>query len=246
MKFEATTIKDIAKALNISTSTVSRALQDHYAISPETKKHVLACAEKLNYRPNPVALSLKERKTLSIGIVVCEIANSFFSQVINGVESLASEKGYNVVISQTHESYDREVVDLDFLASRSIDGLLISVSAETSNLDHIRKLHQMGLPIVFFDRIVPDIKTHTVVVDNFKGGYDATTHLLQNGYTTIAAIAGSEFLSITSERLEGYIEALKNFNAQTDDNYIKHCFYGGMRAFELDKVMEELMKLERR
>ena len=93
MKFEATTIKDIAKALNISTSTVSRALQNHYAISPETKKLVLECAERLNYRPNPAALSLKERKTLSIGIIVCEIANSFFSQVINGVESLASEKG---------------------------------------------------------------------------------------------------------------------------------------------------------
>src|SRR6476620_2379852 len=172
MKFEATTIKDIAKALNVSTSTVSRALHDHYAISPETKKLVLEYAEKLNYHPNPAALSLRERKTLSIGIVVCEIANSFFSQIINGVESLASEKGYNVVISQTHESYVREVSDLDFLSSRSIDGLLISISAETKNLDHLKVLHKKGLPIVFFDRIVPDIKTHFVVLDNFRGAYE--------------------------------------------------------------------------
>ena len=246
MKFEATTIKDIAKALNISTSTVSRALQDHYAISPETKKLVLECAEKLNYRPNPAALSLRERKTLSIGIIVCEIANSFFSQVINGVESLTSEKGYNVIISQTHESYDREVADMDFLSSRSIDGLLISISAETNNLDHIRKLHKMGLPMVFFDRIVPDIQTHTVVVDNFKGAYDATTHLLQNGYTKIAAIAGSEFLSITNERLAGYTEALKNYNVQPDADYIKHCFYGGMRSAELEEAIDELMNLQNR
>ena len=243
MKFEATTIKDIAKALNISTSTVSRALQGHYAISAETKKLVLECAEKLNYRPNPAALSLKERKTLSIGIIVCEIANSFFSQVINGVESLASEKGYNVIISQTHESYDREVADMDFLSSRSIDGLLISISAETNNLDHIRKLHEMGLPMVFFDRIVPDIKTHTVVVDNFKGAYDATIHLLQNGYTRIAAVASSEFLSITNERLAGYTEALKSYHLQPDDNYIKHCFYGGLQYAEVENALDELMSL---
>jgi len=245
MKFEATTIKDIAKALHVSTSTVSRALHDHYAISAETKKLVLEYAEKLNYHPNPAALSLKERKTLSIGIVVCEIANSFFSQVIDGVESLASEKGYNVIISQSHESYVREVADLDFLSSRSIDGLLISISAETNNLDHIRNLHKNSLPLVFFDRIVPDIKTHSVVLENFEGAYNATRHLLENGYTKIAAIAGSKFLPITIERLLGYTRALKDFNLQPDDKYIKHCFYGGMQLSELEDVINELINLPR-
>jgi len=246
MKFEAATIKDIAKTLNISTSTVSRALNDHYAISPETKKLVLACAEKLNYHPNPAALSLRERKTLSIGVVVCEIANSFFSQIINGIESLASEKGYNVIISQTHESYVREVADLDFLSSRSIDGLLISISAETKNLDHLKELHKMGLPIVFFDRIVPDIKTHSVVLDNFKGAYDATKLLLQNGYTKIAAVAGSKFLPITNERLAGYVEALRCHNLQPDNDYIKYCFYGGMKISEAEDVINELLNLPHR
>ena len=110
MKFEAVTIKDIARALGLSTSTVSRALRDSYEISPETKKLVLEYSEKINYQPNPIALSLKEKRSRSIGIIVCEIANSFFSQIINGIESIAYDKGYNVIIAQSHESYEREVI----------------------------------------------------------------------------------------------------------------------------------------
>src|SRR5215471_11972704 len=141
MKFESATIKDIAKALNLSTSTVSRALRGSYEISTETKKLVLEYAEKLNYRPNPIALSLKERRSRSIGVVVCEIANNFFSQIINGVESIAYDRGYNVIISQSHESYEREVIDLQYLASRSVDGLLITLSTETNDLSHLKGLH---------------------------------------------------------------------------------------------------------
>ena len=188
MKFEAVTIKDIARALGISTSTVSRALRDSYEISPETKQLVLDCAEKLNYRPNPIALSLKERRSRSIGVVVCEIANNFFSQVINGIESIAYDKGYNVIISQSRESYDREVIDLQYLASRSVDGLLISLSTETNDLSHLKALHAKGFPIVFFDRITEEINTHKVIVDNFKGAYDATEHLIRNGHKRIAVI----------------------------------------------------------
>src|SRR6185436_16584031 len=164
MKFEAVTIKDIAKALGISTSTVSRALRDSHEISPETKQLVLECAEKLNYRPNPIALSLKERRSRSIGVVVCEIANSFFSQVINGIESVAYDRGYNVIISQSRESYEREVMDLQYLASRSVDGLLISVSTETNDISHLKALHDKSLPIVFFDRVSDAIATHSVIV----------------------------------------------------------------------------------
>ncbi len=115
MKFEAVTIKDIARALGLSTSTVSRALRDSYEISQETKQLVLDCAEKLNYQPNPIALSLKEKRSRSIGVVVCEVANNFFSQIINGIESISYSKGYNVIISQSHESYEREVIDLRYL-----------------------------------------------------------------------------------------------------------------------------------
>jgi LacI family transcriptional regulator len=243
MKFEAVTIKDIAKALGISTSTVSRALRDSYEISPETKQMVLECAEKLNYRPNPIALSLKERRSRSIGVVVCEIANNFFSQVINGIESIAYDRGYNVIISQSHESYDREVVDLQYLASRSVDGLLISLSTETSDLSHLKALHEKGLPIVFFDRIAEDINTHKVVIDNFRGAYDATTHLINNGYRNIAVLTNSEFLSITKERLAGYKEALLAHDLEINKNYIEHCFYGGMIFSEIEEAVNKLMTL---
>jgi LacI family transcriptional regulator len=244
MKFEAVTIKDIAKALGLSTSTVSRALRDSYEISPETKKLVLECAEKLNYRPNPVALSLKERKTRSIGVVVCEIANPFFSQVINGIESVAYDRGYNIIISQSHESYDREVLDLQFLSSRGVDGVLISVSTETSDYEHINYLHTRGLPIVLFDRIAPGINTHTIIVDNFKGAYEATEHLIQNGYKNIAAISPSEFLSITTERVAGYKEALNANGIKINNEYIKHCFYGGMIFSEVEESINQLMTLK--
>lgn len=244
MKFEAVTIKDIAKALGLSTSTVSRALRDSHEISPETKKLVLECAEKLNYRPNPIALSLKERKTRSIGVVVCEIANSFFSQIINGIESVAYDRGYNVIISQSHESYDREILDLQFLSSRGVDGVLISVSTETSDYDHIKNLHEKGLPIVLFDRIAPGINTHTIIIDNFKGAYEATDHLVQNGYRKIAAICASEFLSITTERLAGYKEALNANGIKVQHDYIKHCFYGGMIFSEVEEAINQLMTLQ--
>src|SRR3982750_321990 len=148
MKFDSVTIKDIAKALNLSTSTVSRALRGSYEISQETKKLVLEYAEKINYRPNPIALSLKERRSRSIGVVVSEIANNFFSQAINGIESIAYNCGYHVIISQSHESFEREKVTIQHLASRSVDGLLISLSSETTNMDGLKQLHEKGLPIV--------------------------------------------------------------------------------------------------
>ncbi len=246
MKFEAVTIKDIAKALGISTSTVSRALRDSYEISPETKQMVLECAEKLNYRPNPIALSLKERRSRSIGVVVCEIANNFFSQVINGIESIAYDRGYNVIISQSRESYDREVVDLQYLASRSVDGLLISLSTETSDLSHLKALHEKGLPIVFFDRITDEINTHKVVIDNFKGAYDAASHLINNGYKNIAVLTNSEYLSITKERLAGYKEALLAHDLKINENYIQHCFYGGMIFSEIEEAVNRLMTLKQK
>ncbi len=246
MKFEAVTIKDIAKALGISTSTVSRALRDSYEISPETKQLVLECAEKLNYRPNPIALSLKEKRSRSIGVVVCEIANSFFSQVINGIESVAYDKGYNVMITQSHESYEREIMDLHSLSSRSVDGLLVSLSTETNDISQLLSLHKKGLPIVLFDRVSDEIETHKVVVDNFKGAYEATEHLIQQGYKRIAAIANSEFLSITAERLAGYKEALAAYGHKFNPACVKHCFYGGMVFEEIEDAVNKLFTLKQK
>lgn len=240
MKFEAVTIKDIAKALGVSTSTVSRALRDSHEISQETKQLVLECAERLNYRPNPIAQSLKEKRSRSIGVVVCEISNTFFSQIINGIESISYDRGYNVIISQSLESYEREVMNLQYLSSRSVDGLLISVSTETNDMSHLKSLSEKGLPIVFLDRITDEIETHSVIIDNFKGAYEATEHLVLSGYKNIAAIANSEFLSITNERLAGYREALLAHGITPDETYIKHCFYGGMDFHEVEEAVNKL------
>lgn len=243
MKFEAVTIKDIAKALGLSTSTVSRALRDSYEISPETKKLVLEYAEKINYHPNPIALSLKERRSRSIGVIVCEIANSFFSQTINGIESIAYNNGYNVIIAQSRESFEREVLNLQYLTSRSIDGLIISVSTETEDFKYFKELNEKGLPIVFFDRIVDEIKTHKVIVDNFKGAYDAVTHLIKNGYQNIATVGNAELLSITKERLSGYKAALTDNGIKVNDSVIKYCQHGGMIFSEVEEAVNQLLKL---
>lgn len=246
MKYEAVTIKDIAKELGLSTSTVSRALRDSYEISPETKKLVLEYAEKINYRPNPIALSLKEKRTRSIGIIVAEIANSFFSQIINGIESIAYDKGYNVIITQSHESFERELINVQYLASRSIDGLLISVGSETQDLSHLTNLYDRGFPIVFFDRVVDSIETHKVTVDNQKGGYDASKHLIDSGYKNIAAIANSEFLSITRERLAGYQTALEEAGMKYDKNRVKYCLHGGLVYEEVELALDELFKQKKK
>ena len=182
MHYENVTIKDIAKALNFSTSTVSRALRGSYEISDETKKTILEYAEKINYRPNPIALSLKDRKSKSIAVVVCEIANSFFSEAINGIESIAYNRGYHVIITQTHESAEREKVNVQHHASRSVDGILISLSSGTIDLNFLKDLNEKGLPIVFFDRITDEIETHKVTANNYKGAFQGTEHLIKQGF----------------------------------------------------------------
>lgn len=242
--FESSTIKDIAKALGLSTSTVSRALRDSYEISAGTKKLVTDYARQVHYRPNPNALSLKERKSKSIGIVVSEVANHYFSQAINGIESIANSRGYTVIITQTHESLEREIANVQHLAARSVDGLLISLSAETDTTGHLEELHERGLPIVFFDRIPEQINTHKITADNAKGAYDATSHLIRCGYKTIAHISSSAHLSISTERLDGYIKALTENGLTVDQQYIKNCPHGGMIQNELETVFQELMELE--
>ncbi|TDW96429.1 LacI family DNA-binding transcriptional regulator [Dinghuibacter silviterrae] len=242
MKFEAVTIKDIAKALGLSTSTVSRALRDSYEISPETKQAVLEYARQINYRPNPIALSLKEKRSRSIGVVVSEIANSFFSQAINGIESIAYTKGYHVIITQSLESYEREVMNMQFLSSRSVDGCLISVSSETNDFTHLSDLYQRGLPIVCFDRVVEDIACHKVSVDNVQGAYDATSHLIRSGFRRIAFVANAEVLSITRERQAGYRKALEDHGLSFDPSIVQYCTHGGMRLEEVETAVQGLLQ----
>ncbi|MBG6236096.1 LacI family transcriptional regulator [Pedobacter sp. CAN_A7] len=241
--FEPSTLKDIAKALGLSTSTVSRALRDTHEISAETKKIVLEYAEKINYRPNPIALSLKERRSKSIGVLVSEVANHYFSQAINGIESIAYDRGYHVIITQTHESYEREKINIQHLASRSVDGLLVSLSAETSDTTHLKNLHQRGLPIVFFDRVAADIDTHKIVANNEKGAFEATEFLINKGYKRIAHLTSTSHLSISIERLLGYKKALQQHHLPVCEDYIKHCAHGGMFLDEVESAINSLMNL---
>ncbi len=246
MQFKAVTIKDIARELGMSTSTISRALRESHEISDETKKLVLDYAKKVNYRPNPIALSLKERRSRSIGVIVSEIANTFFSQVINGIESIAYDRGYHVIISQSHESYEREVINLEYLSSRAVDGLLISLSLDTTDVPHMRAFHDKGLPIVFFDRAGEGIDTHKVIIDNFRGAYDATDHLVRNGFTRIAHITFSENLGLTKERLKGYRHALDEHNLPFNPGYVKNCSHEQTVWSEVDKSIGELLAMNPR
>lgn len=242
--FKPVTIKDIAKALNLSTSTVSRALRGGYEISEETKRIVLDYAEKINFQRNPIALSLKERRSYSIGVVVCEVANQFFSQAIDGIESIAYSKGYHVIISQTHDKYNREVINTEHLAHRSVDGLLISLSAETKDYSHLVKLHQQGLPIVFFDRILDSIQTHKVTSNNFKGAFNATEYLIESGCKRIAHLANAAQLSITAERQSGYEEALKKHNIEIKPELIRYCQHGGSNVQEVEEAVRYFLDMD--
>lgn len=235
---EAITIKDIAKALNLSTSTVSRALRGSYEINVETKKLVLEYAEKMNYQPNPIALSLKENRSKAIGVIVPEIANNFFSQAINGIEAVAYNRGYHVVIFQSHESYERERSNIQHLLGRKVDGVLISLSGQTTDVGHLQEIQNRGVPIVIFDRISNDIVSDKVIADNFQGAFEATEHLILSGRKRVAHITSPSLLYTTNERLEGYKAALAKHGIPFDDKLVRYC---GFAPEEARQVIFELL-----
>ncbi len=236
---EQVTLKDIAKALNLSTSTVSRALRDSYQINKKTKNIVIEYAKKVNYIPNPIALSLKGNTSKAIGVIVPEIANHFFSQAINGIEDEAYRRGYHVVIFQSHESLEREVDIIKHLYDRRVDGVLISLSASTKNIDHIKNYSENNFPVVYFDRVPKDENVNKVVVDNFKGAYDATDFLISKGKKRIAHLTSPPELSITVERLSGYKKALADNKIQEDFNLIKFCDF---KSKNHNKAINELFE----
>lgn len=217
------TIKDIAKILGISVSTVSRALKNHPDISVETKRDVQALAKKLNYTPNVIALSLRNRKTFLIGVIIPEIIHHFFSCVISGIEQVANQNGYNVVIFQSNESYEREVSICQTVLNARVDGVLVSMSKNTKNVDHFREIQQAGIPLVFFDRICGDVDTDRVVVDDFKGAYTAVEHLISVGCKRIAHLSAPQTMQIAQKRQMGYVQALRDHQLPVDEKLIIPC-----------------------
>lgn len=239
----STTIKILAKELNLSVATVSKALRDSYEISNETKQKVLALAEKLNYVPNPYASSLRKRESKTIAVVLPEVADSFFSQAINGIESVAQDKGYHVLIYLTHESFDREENILKEFQSGRVDGILISVSGETSHSDHIKKAMASGIPVVFFDRVCEDVATARVITDDFECGYKAARHLAEQGCKKIAYLSASSSLSISNNRMQGFQKALSDLGFKNNQSEVIIC---GNDADENYQIIKKVLQKKER
>jgi LacI family transcriptional regulator len=204
-------LKKLAKELNLAVSTVSRALRDSHEISPKTKERVRALAEKLGFQPNPHASSLRQNKSKTIAVVIPEIENNFFSQVINGIESVAPEKGYHVLIYLTHEDYVRERDILQLLRNGRVDGIMISISNTTVNMDHIDAWRRAGIPMVLFDRTSEEIDVPNIMTNDAEMAFKATEHLLKRGCKNIAFLGMAGNLSISNRRKAGYLSALKKY-----------------------------------
>ncbi len=220
---ENVTLKTLASQLGLSAATVSKALRDSHEISSETKQRVLELAAKLNYVPNPYASSLRKRVSKTIAVVIPEVADSFFAEAINGIESVAQDKGYHVLIYLTHEKFEKEkAILMDFQSGR-VDGVLLSVSVETADTTHISNLQSHGIPIVIFDRIIDEIETAKVSTDDFNSGYIAAQHLIENSCKKIAYLSVSPTLSIINKRMNGYMQAMTDNNFTEKDFYIVNC-----------------------
>ncbi|NQU51788.1 MAG: LacI family DNA-binding transcriptional regulator [Bacteroidetes bacterium] len=220
MKKSRTTITEIAKELGVSPSTVSRALNNHPAISDKTRKAVVKLAQKLNYQPNLLALSLLKKKTNTIGVIVPEITSHFFSSVINGIQDMVNPLGVNMIIGQSNESYEEEKNIVQTFASIRVDGFLISPSTQTKTFDHIEMLVNNNIPLVIFDRDCEGIEIDKVFVDEYNGAFQAVEYLIQSGCKRIAHIAGSLTLSTARHRMKAYKDALLKHNLPINEEYI--------------------------
>ena len=234
------TIQDIARELNVTASTVSRALNGHVAISIATKEAVNKTAQRLKYRHNRIASSLRLGKSKIIGVIIPSAEINFFGSVVHGIEKIASEKDYNVLIYQSNEqiSFEQKAVET-FLRSR-VDGVLASISKETTKWEHFREIKRRGVPLVLFDRINDDLGVPSVVVNDYLGAYKATQHLIDQGCKRIAHIAGQQHVAIFKQRLKGYADALKMNGLPFDKELIK---FGEVSINSGTDCMNELLKL---
>jgi len=217
------TIKYLAEKLKMAPSTVSRALNDSYEISQATKDKVTKLANELNYQPNPYARSLREHKSKTIGVIIPERINNFFSQVIEGIEDVTQQHGYHLLMYNTQEDVGLERKIISYLLNGRVDAIVMSVSSQTSEIDHLETVHAKGLPIIFFDRICPQIPTTQYTTNDYESGYKATVHLIKKGCRKILFLLLSKEISIGVERLRGYQEALKIHGLPFQEEWIVQC-----------------------
>ncbi len=215
------TIYDIAKKFAVSPSTVSRALNDHKSISEKTKKAIKAYAEKHGYKINTLAASLRSQKSRTLGIIVSWINRPFISSMISGVEAYANERGYNVIISQTKDNYEKEVENASALFNSRVDGLIVSLAAESINYDHFNQFIDNDIPVVFVDRVPEEIQADKVVINNFESAFMATEHLIELGCKKIAHIGGSQARFIYRERKDGFVAALRKHGINVNEDWIR-------------------------
>ena len=239
---KAPTIKDIAQRLNISISTVSRALRNASEVNPETRQAVLKLAEEINYQPNQLALSLLHKQTHSIGVIVPNL-DYVLSMMVKGIDEVALEAGYTVMVCQSNESYGREIVNTRRLMESLVDGFIISISSETKLVDHFKKIQDQKKPIVIFDRLPTDLAAPKIRLDNEDGGFQATQHLIEQGYKRIAVLAGPDTLDISNKRVDGYLKALKHNNMRVQKDLIIHCDFDQDYAYFATK---ELLGMKKR
>lgn len=214
------TIIDLANELGISKSTVSRALRGHSDIHEGTRQMVLDLAKQLEYEPNPLAHGLLKNRTNTIGIIVPEFRHYFFPAFIIGAQSVLSKAGYNVMICQSDECYETEVANVKALMSSRVDGFLVSVTSQTNNFDHFKTVMRKEIPMVFFNRICPELETPQVVVDDYHGAFMAVEHLIEQGYKRIAHLAGPSSLQLSKNRKQGYLDAIQKHNLTIDNELI--------------------------
>ncbi|MDF2192701.1 LacI family DNA-binding transcriptional regulator [Paraflavitalea sp. CAU 1676] len=220
MKRHQTTIVDIARKLNLSKSTVSRVLTGHPSVSEKTRRAVMELAEQLDYQRNMLSVSLLNKKSNTIGIIVPEFMSSYFPQVIMGAQEVAAEMGYNTIICHSNEHYETEVANTRLMLANQVDGLLVSLTKETRNFDHLKIFERKGIPIVFFNRVCDEMDVPKVVVDDYEGAFRAVEHLIKRKKKRIAHLAGPDSLLISVKRLRGYRDALKKYNIPIDEELI--------------------------
>ncbi|MDX1603593.1 MAG: LacI family DNA-binding transcriptional regulator, partial [Salinimicrobium sediminis] len=217
------TLKQIAFELDVSVSTVSKALRDSPEIGEDTRQKVKAFAKLYNYKPNNIALSLKNRKTRTIGLVLPEIVHDFFATVISGIEEVANKKGYNVIICLSNNSFDREVMNMEMLANGSTDGFILSVAKETQqkrDYHHLQEVINQGMPVVLVDRVVDEIVCDKVIIDDAEGAAKAVQHLIDSGCSSIAIITTVDYVSVGKLRTNGYLNALRKNNMTVNEDLI--------------------------
>lgn len=217
------TLKQIAKELDVSISTVSKSLRNSIEISEDTRQKVQAFAKLYNYKPNNIALSLKNKKTKTIGIIIPEIVHHFFATVISGIEQVANENGYNVIVCLSDESFDKEVINMEMLANGSIDGFIMSLSKETQlkrDFHHIVEVINQGMPVVMFDRVTNDVLCDKVIIDDQMASYEAVDYLISKGFKNIALLTTVDYVSVGKLRTDGYVKAMRGHDMPVKEEMI--------------------------